>query len=284
MQPTQLFGRSWNITVGDVEVSSGPATGALACEFSVRKTLKAEPNVCSLRVYNLSEETRTKLTSPKKIVVRIEAGYGTRVSQIYLGDVRALTPGEITPTGDVITDLESGDGEKACASAHLSVPIGGKGPAGDSLRAIAKALGVGLGNTAQMAAQLSAKGVAVFPRTTVLSGNVARHLTDFCRSAGLEWSIQDGALQILDLAGALNVKPYIIAPDSGLIGSPKMGNDGNVTLQTLMIPELRPGLRVQLDSFSVKGLYRIDQAEYSGQTHGEDWTIKLTCSAPKAKK
>lgn len=274
---TLLFDRRWSITVGDVDISE------LACEFAVKKTLKKEPNTCSLKIWNLSERTRAHFTAPKATTIRIEAGYKGRLSQIYLGDVRAVAPGVIQGS-DIVTELTSGDSEKKLAQSRMAIPLGAKTPPGDALKAIAAAIGVKPGNVSQVAAKLASKGSAVFARGTVITGNGARALTDLCRSAGLEWSIQDGAVQVLDLGQGLETFPYVLSPDSGLIGSPALSNDGTITAETLMIPEIRPGMRVQFDSFAVKGLFRLDECEYSGQTHGSNWSIRITCNKPKGKK
>lgn len=278
---SELYDRSWNITIGDTEVSSSTrGNDALACTFSVKKTTKPEPNTCTLTILNLSEQSRRKFTEPKATKIRIEAGYGDRLSQIYLGDVRALAPGERNGA-NVITELTSGDGEKKISGSRLAIPIGPKTPPGDALRAIAKALGVGAGNVDKAALALTAKGVAVFSRGTVLTGNVARALTDFCRSAGLEWSVQDGALQILDLGKGLETFPYVLKSSSGLINAPKVSNDGKVSADTLMLPDIRPGMRVQFESLTVSGLYRILEVETHGETHGGPWGHKIVCEKPK---
>lgn len=279
---SELFDRAWSVTVDDVLVSSrieGKDQG-LACVWSVQKTLKREPNTCSLKVWNLAPATRAKLTNPKKSIVRIEAGYGKKLSQVYLGEVRAMMPGEVQGA-DIVSELTSGDGEKAMMSAHLAIPLGAKVSNGDALKAIAKALGVGIGNVPAIAAKLAAVGRVVFPRGTVLVGNVARQLDDFCRGAGLEWSIQDGALQVLDSGAALDRFPYILSADSGLIGSPKLGSDGKVSAETLMLPELRPGLRVQFQTLEVKGLYRLIETQCNGETHGQTWGYQITCEKSK---
>jgi hypothetical protein len=280
---SELYDRSWNVTVGDVLVSfreRGKQPEGLACSWTATKTLKREPNTCDLKIWNLSPDTRRRLTAPKKTIVRIEAGYGDKLSQVYLGEVRALMPGEIQGP-DIVTELSSGDGEKAMMGAHLAIPVGAKVSNGDALKAIAKALGVGLGNVSKVSATLALSGRAVFPRGTVLVGNVARQLDDFCRSAGLEWSIQDGALQVLDSGASLDKFPYILKADSGLVGSPKMGSDGKVTADTLMLPELRPGLRVEFDTLEVKGLYRLIETSCTGETHGNSWGYSITCEKSK---
>jgi hypothetical protein len=282
---TTLFDRAWNITVGDVEVSRriGAEQRGLDVEFTVKKTTKREPNTCVLKIWNLAPDTRKRLTDPKAVTVRVEAGYGKQVSQLYLGEVRALAPGEKEGT-DIVTELTSGDGEKATQGKRLAVPVGAKASAGDVLRSIARELGLGLGNVNQMATKLATKGLALYPKGTVIHGNAARALDDYCRSAGLEWSIQDGALQILDRGAALDSRPYILKYDSGLLGSPKLDKDGHVTANVLMVPELRPGLRVQIESLAVNGLFRLIQVDYKGSTFGNDWGMTITGERPKAAK
>ena len=290
---TTLFGRTWRITVGDVEVSSSDTDGALACDFEVTKTLQVTPNTCTLKVRNLSPSTRKQLTTPKVVAVRIEAGYQGNVDQIYLGDARAVMPGEMDGP-EIITTLTSGDGEKPLSCSRIGVPVGAKASQASVLNAIARALTsdtvpgatpLGMGNVATIAASLNSTGKAAFPRATVLHGNTARHLTDFCRSAGLEWSVQDGVIQILDLGQPLQNNPYILSADSGLYGSPKLETDGKVSFDCAMLPHLRPGMRVEIDSMFVSGVYRISQATYKGETWGEGtsspWGMSCVCDKPK---
>lgn len=273
----KLFRRAWRVTVGDVDISE------LKCEFNVKKTLKPEPNTATLKIWNLNKDHRKAFSNPKGVKIRIEAGYDSGVSQIYLGDVRTMQPGE-WQGADVITELSSADGEKNVQLARLSIPVGAKAPLADVLRNVVKALGVGQGNIAKATAALAAKGVTPFPRPTVINDSAASALTDLCRAGGLEWSIQDGALQLLDLGKALDSFPYILSSNSGMIGgSPKVSNDGKLSVETLMLPDLRPGMRVQVDAEEVKGLYRILETHCTGETHGNRWGFKLVCEASKVK-
>jgi len=277
--PVELFGRSYRIVLGTTEITG------LACEFTVAKSLKAEPNTCTVKVYNLASETREAISSPKKVSVLIEAGYGDRISQIFKGELRSATS-EVDGS-DIVTTLTSGDGEKAIQKARLNIPVGPKTPAGDVLKKVAAALakeGIGLGNINAAVAKLGTRGFALFPVSTVVSGKASQIMTDLCRSAGLEWSIQDQRLQIFDLGKSLDDRPLILSADSGLIGSPSVDADGIVNATVLMIPEVRPGQRVVFDSRFVKGVYRIKHAEYNGDTFGDDWTIKLACTPTEKKK
>jgi hypothetical protein len=266
----RIFDRSYSLTVGDRELSE------LAFSFQVQKSLKPEPNTCEIKIYNLAPETRQKFESATANAVRIEAGYGGDNSQIYLGEVRAAWT--TIEGADVVTTLSTGDSEKEIQTARINVSIGAKAPADVALRALVRALGVKSGNVEHAVRVLQTKGVAagLFPSGTVLSGQVHREMTDFCRSANLEWSVQDGAIQILDKGKALEGKAVVLASDTGLYGSPTVDSKGIVTARCALIPELRPGVKVVLDAIGVKGGYRVHTCEYVGDTWGDSWDCTIT--------
>ena len=267
----ELYNRSWLLRVGQLDVS------ALDIEFDVKKTLKPEPNTAEITIYGLSDKSRASVSGKDAQNVSLAVGYGGRNSVIYLGQTRGGVTRKEQP--EMITKLETGDNEKKHRSAPVRASVGPSLPISQALSLIARSLGVEVGNVAQAAAKLQVKGVALFPVETSFTGYASEALTDFCSAAGLEWSVQDGALQLLDLGGALDVKPYVIGPTSGLVGSPNIDSAGTVTLTTLLLPDIRPGLRVVLDARFVKGAYRIQEVHYTGSTRGggSPWYADLSC-------
>ncbi len=290
-----LFGRSYSLviapagspgTLGAIESSLGLDVSLLRIVFKAKKTRRPEPNTATVQVFNLAEPSRRVLEDASKLVMRLDAGYvATGTSQLYLGQVRSAWT--ISDGNTSTTTITTGDSEKEIQEARIHVPIGPGVPVAYALQAIAKALGVGDGNLAQAIALLQTKGVAtMFGPGRMISGNAARELTDICRSARLEWSIQDGQLQILDLNKPLTDKAILLSSDTGLEGSPTI--DYNATSKTKkggvyvkakvrMIPELAPGRKVVFDSRFVKGGFRIEEIEYSGDTHGNEWGADLVC-------
>jgi hypothetical protein len=270
---TRLFDRRVVVTIDDFQFT------ALDCSFTVKKSLKPKPNTCELTAFNLNDHHIAQLESlrPKTKVAttgipcKIEAGYKDAVQQIWLGDLRTcLTTRE---GADWVTRLESGDGEKAWANARLHVSYGPKTPLDTALRAFARALNVGEGNMSKFIGKLKQNGSAIFPAGTVISGPVSRELTAFARSADLEVSIQDGALQFLDRGKALAGTSVLLSPSTGLIGSPTVDNDGVLEAKMLMIPDVRCGGLMTIEARRVKGTYRIEEIEYAGDTAGDDWSI-----------
>lgn len=270
---TRLFDRRVDVTVDTIRFQN------LDCNFRIKKTLKPQPNTCELTIFNLNEEHVAQLENlrPKEKVAtkgigcRIEAGYIDATSQIWLGDLRTcLTTDE---GEDTVTRLESGDGEKAWKNARLHVSYGAKTSLETALRAMARTLGVGEGNLSKVVAKLKQNGSALYPAGVSFSGAVARDIKAFAKSADLEVSIQDGALQFLDRGKALSTTAVRLAPETGLIGSPTVDNDGVLEAACLMIPDIRCGGLVTIDAKRVKGTYRVEEAEWTGDTTGDDWQI-----------
>jgi hypothetical protein len=265
-----LFGRKYNVTIGTLEVSS------LRCVFKAKKDLKPLPNSCEIKVYNLSAKSRALLAAKSVLPVRVEAGYeSTGTAQLFLGEVRSAH--STVDGADWITEVTTGDGDKAFKT-HIHLSIGPSLPVSAVLDSIVAALKVGRGNVGSIGALLATKGVAtMYGAGSAISGSAWRALLDLCRSAGLEASIQDGNIQILDLNKALASKAVSLSSSTGLIGSPTVDGHGVVKARSLIIPELAPGRLVVFDSKSVQGGYRLQSVEFNGDTHGTDWYADLEC-------
>lgn len=269
---TKLFRRSVDVVVGPKRLTG------LDCAFDIEKTLKAEPNTCELKIWNLAEDTRATFEqlSPRKkfqtkgIPVRIEAGYGDDRAILWLGDLRNVYSEH--DGIDWITTMNAGDGALAYQNSRVNISYGPMTPADTVLRALVRQLGVGEGN----AALFKITGIwKVYPHGVVLSGSAARELTDFCRSTGLEWSIQDGTLQILDRNQALRGKAIHVSSDTGMVGSPSVDNLGILSVRTLLIPGVRVGCMLVIDSARIKGTYRVEKAKWTGDTSSDDWFIDM---------
>jgi hypothetical protein len=149
-------------------------------------------------------------------------------------------------------------------------------PVATVLQALVAKLGIGAGNVATVIGSLEVDGVGMlYPNGIVLSGSVAQELTDFCRSAGLEWSIQDGVLQILDRGQASRGQAIRLSSDTGMVGSPSVDVDGILSVKTLLIPDVRVGSILVVDSARIKGTYRLEKATWSCDTSSDDWYITM---------
>ncbi len=272
----KLFKKKINLRVGSLLV------GDLNCQFSVKKTLKPKsPNTCDLAIFNLSVANRKLLEQSKQQTVSLTAGYENAMSLIFYGQVRAAWTHNEGP--DMITMMSSGDGEHALQTAQVSTSFGPSVPLFIVLQNIADSLGVGMGNVLRVATEIAAKGggKTPYPRGTAFSGNAAEALSRLCQSADLEWSIQNGQIQILDLGKPLLGKIVEVSSDTGMIGSPSSDNKKVISFTTLMIPELKPGVQVLMNTANLKGFYRLETTEHKGEVLGEDWQVDCTAKVIK---
>lgn len=286
-----LYGRDYRIVVTP-ERSAGTSvlgtpikqSGAygfdvslLRCQFKVKKTLKAEPNTAELKIFNLAENSRRVLENAGKLFLRLSAGYiDSGTSQIYFGEVRHAFTEWSGPT--CVTTITTGDSEKEIAKNRIHVPVGPGLGLDVIIGAVVAALNVGKGNLQPTLDALKSRGMPkLYGVGSALSGNASRELTDLCRSVGIEWSIQDGNLQFLIPNKALNELALELSSESGLVGSPSITGAGLVKGRALLAPGFTPGHKVSFKSKSVTDFYRIEETEFSGDTHGQEWYADIAC-------
>lgn len=262
------FLRDWSLTIGERELSG------LDFTFNVKKSLKPTPNTCELKVYNLAPETRRYLETPKSLPVKLEAGYlDEGRSVLYLGEVRSAF--SIHDGSEFITELSTGDSEDAVRKGRINIPVG-KGMSPDQvLEQIAISLGVKQGNLPQTKQRIAGALSDLYGKGSCVSGNAARELTALCKSAGLEWSIQDGRLQFLQRGQPNDQEALLLRSDTGLIGPPSVDNKGVLHCVCLLVPDVFPGRKLSIESASVQGGFRITDVEYDGDTRGDQWYAKI---------
>jgi len=260
-----LFRRDLELLVDDMKFTRHRVV------FDVERTLKPDPNAATIDVYNLTDEQRRKLSNKGTPVVRLAAGYKeTKRTQIFYGTlihVQHEVDGQ-----DLVTRLTTGDGIEEYRKKWINASFGPRTQIDAVLRTIVKALNLKPGNTAKVMAQLRAsKAANIYLQGTVLSGSASQELTHLCRSAGLEWSIQDGAIQILSINESLTPFAIRLNKETGLVGSPAVNNKGVISGKCLITADMFPGRQILIESRFVKGHHRIEKLKFSGDTHGDDW-------------
>jgi len=133
---------------------------------------------------------------------------------------------------------------------------------------------VGIGNTAQAILQGKFPEVgSTFVNGLVVHGNAGDELRRLLSSAQMEYSIQNGQIQVLPLGKALNATAIKLTPATGLVGSPELGAGGKVKVRSLMNAQIYPGRKIQIQSDAIDAFFRVDRAVYLGDTHGNDWYV-----------
>ena len=267
-----LFDRRYELRVDNILLSKHRIS------YDIEKTAKPDPNVAQIAVYNLREDQRKQLTSAKTPVTRLSVGYREGMSQVFYGTLIHVEH-ERDEGGNIITHLTTGDGIEEYRKKRVSATFGPRAKVDTVMRAIVKALGLKEGNI-QKAVQILQRNrqLDLYIGGTVITGSAAGELTQLCRSAGIEWSIQDGIVQFLEINQTLDKFAVVLNPTSGLLGSPTLSNKGVLTAECLAVPDLVPGRQLQIKSRWVVGTFRLEKVNYRGDTHGREWGAKIEAS------
>ena len=89
-------------------------------------------------------------------------------------------------------------------------------------------------------------------------------------------------LQVLPRGRALQRSAVVLSPSTGLVGSPKIGKGRVASAVAIIQPDLQPGRLVDLRASTVSGVYRIEEVEFEGETHGTPWYANLQLREPRA--
>jgi hypothetical protein len=162
------------------------------------------------------------------------------------------------------------------------------GPGTDLQTAIKKTIeqmGVGIGNavTAISKGQFAEAGKQ-FTSGFVAQGQGGKELDRLMKTAQLEYSIQNGGVQVMPKGAPVNNTAVLLTPTSGLIGSPELGLDKKTQIPTLKFRSLLtarifPGCKLKIESDAVNGFFRVNRCVYSGDISGNDWFTDGECTA-----
>lgn len=278
----ELFKRAWRVQVGGFESTD------VDIAFKLERTLAARPGHLELTIYNLTEDHRHEiLKAPRRqhfgsalgerrpgTLVELSAGYEGERPVIFRGDLRRARQTREAP--EWMVTIEAGDGGFAMRNARVSTAFSADTALADVIEAIAESMGVGAGNARDVASDATLGRVgALFPEGHVAHGQASDALTALCRSAGLEWSIQSGVLQVLRRGRALQRSAIVVSENTGMVGSPERTSRRKAKVKTLLIPGLQPGSIVELASHVINGTFRVGHMNITGDTRGGDWYAEL---------
>lgn len=283
---SEIFGRACSVTVQapwEFGALNGELTNALKveglrCTFAVTKTLKKEPNTLDLKVYNYSSRSRAQMQKKGAQVV-VEAGYVGETAIIFSGDARTID--HVREGPDWITHIQCGDGEIATQFARINESFA----PGKSIKDIGRVFigklteyGLKPGNALKQLSNVSFD----LPNGYSAHGRVVSEFDTFARSVGLEFSIQDGEIQLLPTEKVRTLNVPLITPNTGLIGSPdhgspeKKGKPSLLKVKCLLRPTLKPGDPISVESDSTpRGVFKIMTLRHNGDTFGGDWYTEL---------
>lgn len=232
-------------------------------EFDITRNTLTSANVCSIRVFNLSQNNRSQIRKDisnygELRFIELKAGYDLNLPVIFTGNVsQAWSVREGT---NFITQIESFDGGFAFANGQTNIPI----PAGTKQASIVRNLastlpGVTVGTIGNIPGTLS--------RGNTHSGNTLSILQTL---TGGGIFIDNGKVNVLGNSECLEGEIKIINSQSGLLGTP-VREQTILTFDILFEPRVAVGQIIQLDSLeggpnaaNFNGFYKVISVKHRG--------------------
>lgn len=294
-----LLTRSWKVTValpqttstfdlsangGISNTSNDLVVDSLRVVFHITKTLEKEPNTMHLEIDNLSDASRSKMKS-KGMLVTLEAGYenpnlGTDTRAIIFSGTSRICDHKHENT-QWETKINCGDGEQAFATARIAKSFASGAGLADVIKYVAGQMKVNLGNLSQAIDQ-GGLPFQSFAHGTALNGNASDVFNTLMKTAGYQWSVQQGALLVVQAGKGASQEVVILNQSTGLIGSPehtpphKTKKPSYLVAKCLLNPKIRPGYLVRMDALNVKGDFVVQKVVHTGDSHGRGTTSWTT--------
>jgi hypothetical protein len=257
------FGRKIILTVAD---SAGNALdlSAFRITFNVRRGDFQNPNSADVRIYNLANNTATKIRN-EYTKITLSAGYQSNLGLIFQGTIKQTRLGRIDQK-DSYVDITAADSDGIYNYSTMAVSLAaGNLPTNAvsiMLQSMAKAAADEQNVYGTMEPIVTAAGLMGYQpgfepvaslRGRVFYGMTRDELRDFAKTNNCSWSIQDGKIVFIPLNNYIPGEAYVISPTSGLIGIPEQTQAG-INMRILLNANIKVGATVQLEYSIVNSL------------------------------
>lgn len=259
----------------------------LKIAFTVTKGISSTQNSASIRIWNLSEQTRYALGKELDDIT-LEAGYypptgGNNVGIIFSGQIR--DPVHTREGNDIVSELSCGDGDRAFRNST----IGKTYPKGSSAKDVVEDIYKELEKEGVRRGEWKfPEDMPPFKRPYTVCGTCKRELDTLGRGKDFYWSVQNGVMEVIPGNGFVG-GVVTLSPESGLIDTPSITDNG-VKAKALLNPEIRPNRRVQIISQTLEmnaqdSMYRVGECTYSGDNRdGNEFSVSFTGESVKGGK
>ena len=261
----RLFDRIIELKIGETNVTE------LDVAFEIQKDLSPEPNSCHIDIYNLCAKNREVISRQKRVPVLLRAGYKDHVGLIFKGDLISCTYIKEGPTWK--TTLASGDGVAAMQNARINKSFVKDTPVKKVIEELAKQLGLPANSALKQLETLMDK----LPRGFSVSGSAFDNLSNILKRHGYNAHIQDSTLQILKNEEVTTQKVIHLSSNSGLIATPQIGSNKMIDIQTVLMPEIQPGVTINIKSSNFSGHVKVKKTRSTANNFGSDWRVDALC-------
>ncbi len=287
------FSRQYMILAGvpghmGFELSSVGKARPLHISFDLEKTDNPASNTGKLQISNLNNEHKAIL-SEEGCIVEIRAGYSDTLGSIFLGGV--MNPSETLQNADRTLELELFDGQMY-NDTFGSISMNGVVTGTSILEELQSKMGIESAILTEKASEMLQ--TAKYSNGYCYVGKLKTALQSLINKADLNYSIQNGVLQISGVGEAITTHAYVISIDTGLISIPKkitisqsstsksgsmkgasFSGDGNAIpgyeIEYLINGSIGINDLVKIESKEINGVFRVCKQHYTGDNYSGDW-------------
>lgn len=234
--------------------------------FNVTKSSGTEANSAQIMIYGLSKETREKMLKPE-LAIFLEAGYGSQTELLFAGSIiRAFVSRE---PPEIVTKIEAGSGVFQVHDLKVSLSFTEGTPVTVALTTVAAQLGLPVIFSSPLA--------GVYLNGFSVSGPLSEALNKLSKKGDFVWSIQDNEIHIKKRGESIPARAVVLSEATGLLNSPQRLDDKmrfeitGYQIESFMQPKIRPNTIIQLLAKDVRGVFRVENVEYRGDTFGNEW-------------
>lgn len=284
----QLFGRKISVECGNRGQEAYVFGSDFHIDFEYRRNDSTKvADSATVTIWNAGRRLGNLFTFlDETSYIRISGGYAEREGVLFMGDVT-----QVDPIKDGVNSgwqVICGDGVGA-----LKVPViksykpqMNTGKIIDDILDTMKSAGAELaaGMKAVLAAITTGK---IEEGMTAFRGSAGDALEKVLGKAGAEPRIVNDEIYIVDKeTGELRDFSVNLTPATGLIGSPRRSTrtEGDnkvtegVTFNCLILPDIFPGRRVNIESQLIEGSFIVREMTARGSNYSGDWTAEVFAS------
>lgn len=263
--------------------------------FQVTSSDGQTPNMMTIRVYNLDDNTLRSIIKEYD-QVSLEAGYvSTNFGLIFAGTIRQYKRGRENSV-DSFLEILAADNDIGYNFGFISQTLSAEQQAAtwaDIYRQCATQMGTSVDpQTVEMLQrEAGANGNIFQARGRVLFGLTRSIMSVMADSIDATWSVQNGVLIVTKNTGVRAGTAIALGPDTGLIGTPE-ATDSGIEIRCLLNAKVKIGVRVSVASNLINettqfnrlwpalapiaklannSLYRVLATEHIGDTRGQEW-------------
>jgi hypothetical protein len=266
-----------------VSVQIGPPGGAgiefddfFRISFEGEKSASRYANKCTVKIYNLNDTTLHQVIVEGNIL-QLFIGYeeDQGLQFVFSGEITRVLP--VSEPPDRILEVECFDGLKELQETRVSLGFARGTPVDAVVKSIVAILQLPLAENYLPISETFSNGFSFV-------GEARKALTIVLNKIDREWSIQNGAIQILEDSETTRNQIVLISPATGMIGIPENldQNEGKLSfspirkrrykIKSLLRPEISVNDKIQIESSIINGIFKVRKHEYEGDNFDNEWT------------